>query len=304
MKGAISQFDLSTLPKVSRAELALHKLMSGFHLDIDALNTDLSAALASIEPSIFTNSPLFLRSFCFVKSELALSWFGADTVTVHGYLGAAETFRFAISLERQSAKALVHQALGGSARGTDATPASESDLTPIEEGIFTFLVSSVIFAIKTRFLDGRGLSVRLAPLESEDAGFLSSSSHALEMAFQLGPVDKKAEVKLLVEAHPNLLSLFQKPNTRDLVLGDASMRASQVRIPFCARIGEISLSAGELASLEVDDVIVLDQTGVKLDSDALSGDMICHIGDPTFETVRGRLSSSLTGNYSCEISKF
>jgi len=298
MKGTISPFDFSQLPKISRAKLLSSRATADFHLDIDDVNSTLRGLLQNSEAPLFSNYPLILKSHSFVKGDLALESSSESKTTVQGFL-TNEAIPFALSLQKQDAKLLVHHLLGG-----DTSLASGSDLTPIEEGVFTFLVTSVMHAIREHFLDGFGLSLRLAPMESTiQREIFHSSSQVLELSFQVDLPARTIKINLLVDAHQSLLSLFVKPRPSSDLLSNTLELVQAASFPVTAHIGEFSLSADELLSLEVDDIVLLDSSGIKLDSNVLSGEMTCNIGEPTFESIRGRLSLSESGNYFLAVSK-
>ena len=293
----MKQFDLTHLPKVSRAELAFQKQKSQLQLDLDAPARLVTETLGNVEPKLFDGAVFRFKTGSLEKRERTLHALETTSLHLFGALPALNS-SLLLCVPQKTAKELVYSLLGSTA----STSSGDDSLSAIEEGIFTFIVTTVLAALQPH-LDALGVAVRLTPLaQVNDASYLMGTSASFivldfEMTFQ----ETTRDIRLVLENTPALLTLFETPYTNthnDLKTG--LNRAGNAQVAMSVSIGEASILVKDLDALQVDNIIVLDRTGTRFQSSTLFGVVDCQIGDPLVATLKAELIVLESNHYALQ----
>jgi hypothetical protein len=298
MKGTITQFDLKHLPKISGAEIAFSKQFSDLKINVDAVNQAIGEAFNTIEPDLMRSATFSLKTCLIEKKEKALCSIDDKKFAIFGSL-ADEGIPFGLFIERRTAKELVYQLLG-----SEPESHIQDQVTGIEEGVFAFLLTTVLNALRHELVDKFGVSTRLGSLGEGNtaSGIFAAESHLIAFSFSLTIKETTSEVRLLVAAHPALSTLLRSEDTSDEIVELGILRAGNAQVSASLVVGEISLSVNELGSLQEGDVVLLEKPNVIMTGNVLNGELDLLLGKSPSQSLKAHLSTSDSGRYSLQIS--
>lgn len=298
MKGTITQFDLALLPKVSREELEFRKLFPHFAVDADALSSIINDALASIETPDLKRLSLRLESARLETTASALSVLDPNQLCVFASL-ADLALPAVLVIGRPLAKELVYSLLGSENEIESGT----GQLTPIEEGVFSFILSTVLFALHEQLSERLGLSVRLGSLTSLATvhDVFANESRVINLSFRTDLEPSHNGIQLIIGAHPALSAFFQNSAYNEDCVARGFERVHNASVRLSAVVGEIKLGLDELESLQVEDIVLIDKSGAKEIGGALSGHLEAALGDPAFVRLPAQISVSEAGHYTLQM---
>lgn len=296
MKGDIVRSIFSDLPKVSRAELALAGLFSSSSINIDSINDLLHDALNQLAPIPREKLGLRFLSCRLESRSKALSILGNDSFCVLGNI-SNEKVPFALNISQRIVIELVYLLLGSE---TEA-PSKKTTLSPVEEGIFSFMLSLTLGVVQNYLVDLLGTSIHLGPLEKElnAASAFSSYPQIVTLSLDLAVDGTRSDIDIIIAAEPlgKILSRSAATEENLETTKRGIGRAVDVKSDLSAIVGQLALAPDDLKALEVDDIVVLESSRVKMSGSALSGELDCIFGNPLFATATARLSLSQKGRY-------
>lgn len=279
----------------------MENLVALIGLNADALTQALQAALDACGAL-----PSGRLSFSFGSSRLlslktALGTFSERGPTVFGFLSKQE-IPFALLLEEKTASDLVYLLLGS----TGEAPSQKHELSAVEEGLLSFVLALLFETLQKHIIDGLGTSIHFGPLTKsltlEEA--FAKESQLLKLSIDCKIDQLQAPVHVLVAAAPlqALITTPDRPEDRDEILKRAFHRASETKTPASCVIGQLSLAPEDIKALEVDDIVVLESSRVKMNGNVLTGEADCLLGDPQFAKATAQLSLAPNGRYVMQIS--
>jgi flagellar motor switch protein FliM len=300
MKGSETKFDFSNLPKLSRAHLTLAKIFSASDVTDELINKKLSEVLSHLDPIPSEKLSLEFRSCEIDSKKKALSLLGRDSLFVFGDF-SKENIPFVVEIPERTVIELVYILLGSQAD----ISSKKTVLTPIEEGIFSFVLTLVANALQKQFFNNAEIGIHFSALESCSSAVEILEPHAqiLNFVFELGIEQSKSQIRVLVAATQNypLVNMVQPPQEVKSAVERGIQRASETFFICSATIGQFSLAKEELNALEVDDVVVLESSRVELHQKTLSGQISCQLGAPPFANANAHLFLAPEGHYSIKL---
>ena len=308
MVKALEKFNLDNLESLNKAQVELSNMLLKFFdqlPDQQSIESAINAALQS-----FFSKPLSLNfnNIQFKSTNDVL----LDTNEYQAFFSqialppSAENI--ILEVENSLFKSLVYAILG--------TDPSENIMTAkpsdVERGIFSFILLKILAQIFQTI--GADLPGKLQLVDSSSnfndlKGVLKTSANVAIVNSNIRFGTQSSYIKLLIPESVlrNYLATPQESTlTKSDKLGLALRRATGIKTPIRTHVGTISLSDDEIKNLDIDDIILLDQSTVKLDEDAnsLNGTVESNIGDPDFGILKSQISVSPQGHYTVKIKDF
>lgn len=204
-------------------------------------------------------------------------------------------------LDLISARTLISGLLG-------LKPPQESDLflSELEKGIYEFLIAKLIKNLldkipidtlsKIQVLETYSIS-RSEPLNHHSF----SSSVLLAIQFDIQFPSHTGQGSILVDLRTAEQAIpFSKP-TKNVNLQEGLARVAHLQVPIFAHIGQIPLSLEDVRNLEADDIVILENSSLKLKETGLSGDIQCQIGHEKAGILIGKIFLTQKGKYAIQI---
>lgn len=161
------------------------------------------------------------------------------------------------------------RALARKVSGAAALPPADL-LTSLEEGIVAFFVEQLVSAASAEVPELGGLTLQAIGSENGQPDMTSGRIVAGSAMIR----GQAVPFRLLAPAHA-LEETRRQLDTNGMGLRDAMhawlRRLGDVAVDFGARVGQVSLSAADLAGVEANDIVLLDPTELSIDEGALSG---------------------------------
>jgi len=169
-------------------------------------------------------------------------------------------------------------------------------LTPTELSVIEFLTRSLLLEanrdLGSAVFEFRSISSKLPVWFESDLSPENAEQSLLQLNFQIVHELLPSIVKIYVS--PESLGSLQQKNKR--VLGNRSassliksLKTSVTDIPVRLLFGSSQLSVNEIGSLEIDDVVLIENVGVFAKNGKLSGRMEAFIGASNGVSIKGKL---------------
>lgn len=211
------------------------------------------------------------------------------------------------------AQLAIDKLLGGAAEAADV----QRPLSEIEDGVFSFILLKVLGLFQSEAADDGASALKLeglyGSLNDLKERFIVDDSYVV-VSVKLRFAGKKGYARLfLPEA---LISDVYAPGppTEGPALERAVQRTLQridlvraFKAALVVEVGRISFSMGDLEALEVEDIILIEETELRLESTGeeeagvVSGRAACRIGDGHCNSLQGVVSLGEGGRYQIEI---
>ncbi len=297
MKGTPALYQFSSLPRITREEAMAMNLLTkqiGFVAD-SALQSSLAQTCKTLADSDLTFT---LSHLGFVFSQQLKQQTASESVCLIFSCGQ-DPHLGVLQIDLSLAKKMIYAALGSEATSTP----ENYPLTEIELGILTFFVVRLL-SVAQEILTGPFISsIQMLSLGDQDAVLLElENTNARYLSITLQSQFKEAVglVQLFlptVSLADNLLQLKNAPAPQPTVLD----RIATVKLQIIANVGQVTLMATDMASLEVDDIIVLEGQQVHLKPTGLAGPIMCQLGEEEFATFWGTLLLTKNGRYAISL---
>ena len=295
MQGNITPFKFSNLPKISKESAQLSRVFEKGAINIDNINSLLRRCLSDLEPFSADNLQLHLRCVDIQTKKLALTFIGSDTIVLGGIISGKDT-QFAICIDERSVIDLVYLLLGNKAD----LPREKSVLTPVEEGIFSFIVTIIFDTVQQQITDQIGGQLALAPLDQNIVAseLFAQEGHLLNMSFDLEIKGRSRRINILLPTQ-KAVSLLKTSTLNDgsEAKEKGLKRASSFECPLSVSIGQVALDVQQLNSLQVGDIVILEDSFVKMTDGALNGQANCRVEAQDLRVGAGQISISKEGRY-------
>lgn len=233
-----------------------------------------------------------------LKLKLKCRYMGMDEVTQTNFLQGFSSPCVGIALQSEPqggqilaeldyllARMLVDKLLGGKGE----PPQELLPLSPMEEGVLEFLILKVFHQLKVGHNLLGPTTLRLNKLVSESkllAGSQKTEELGIVFKFFLGFEGKGGYFKVYFP-HPLIEGVFLREDIlagvreseEDSSLESRLQRASHVRASLWSEVGRVNLHEGDISQLEVEDVILFDDTMAHMGAHGVSGKTVLRVGD-------------------------
>lgn len=277
----VRPFDFSKLPKLSSRHLLINARLMGL---FPQFSQSSEIAPTFLEPlSRDLGVPLSLQFSGFTESSLSefIATLPQPVIAVVFRLMPTEQ-RMILEVDDSLARLLVERLLGGQID----YPTERSAFSPVEEGVFEFLLLKVLSRLKdTPGMEGPS-ALRIARLVHEPK-LLAESSVAGEMGcvmkFYLGVSEGRGGYLRMYFPHPLVEGLFPH-GSADVELSADDLakgieRVGHIKTALWAEVGRVHLMSSELAQLEKDDVILFDEALAIKGPHGVTGKAVLRVGD-------------------------
>lgn len=290
----VRPFDFSKLPKLSIRQLMItQNLLQRFPQFSDAG----AIAPAFLEP-LSRDLGLSLRLRFAGFSESSLSDFMASLpspcVAVLLKLMPTEQ-RMVLEVDYFLARILIDRLLGGAGE----FPQELTPFSPIEEGVFEFLILKVLSQLKE--IPGREsvASLRVMKVLHESKLLADPSVSVGEMGcvmkFFLGISEERGGYVHIYFPHPLVEGLFLGEDelpAEEEDLQKGVERVGHIKTSLAAEVGRVNLLASELAQLEKNDVILFDESLAGMGSHGVTGKAVLRVGESSSDGFLAELIDS------------
>jgi type III secretion system YscQ/HrcQ family protein len=218
-----------------------------------------------------------------------------------------------LEVDLAMAQLAIDKLLGGGGEDGDL----QRGLSEIEEGVFSFVLLKVLGQFQSEAADDGASALKLEGLYGSyatlkerfavDAGYLVA-------AFKLRLAGRKGYARLFLPESMVSEVFAPAPPTEGPALERVVRRVLQrldlvrtFKASLTIEVGRISFSMSDLEALEVEDIILVEETEVRLeggsedDSGALNGRVVCRVGAGAHNTIQAALTVSDSGRYQIEI---
>lgn len=303
MKGDISTFEYSGLPKISKVDLAFAETLATSAIDLESINRILKHAIREMTPISSGEPQLTMTSCVCEKKSVALSTISNHAYSTFGNI-SGKNIRFLIELKKHAVKSAVYSLLGDN----DHSLSREAELTPVEEGIFSFILSLFQEALHNHLTSLFHSPIRLGSFVSHanPEAFFHNDEELVHFSFNLTIANASSTGCLLLSAAEFLTALKANQDSARLnkIVSDGMNRASEASIVLRTKLASLEIAKEQLLDLKIGDVILLDRNELNLnDDERLNGEVFCEFGEPVFAASKAFLSSSVTNKYALQLSE-
>lgn len=202
-----------------------------------------------------------------------------------------------LELDPRLVKSVIYKVLGDVTK----TPEDGIKISAAERGIFSFMGLKILQVVQTYIDANLGLRLQWISLGQETKP--ASPMVCMGFSIQLAELSSFARLWLPKETLGALQKIFVSkttlPASEKIRVG--LRRSLGLNLPLVVELGRVSLKPKEIASLEVEDIIVLEESVVHLKEPGLVGNVMCQLGDPTVGSVKGRLILTKSGRYAVQV---
>jgi type III secretion system YscQ/HrcQ family protein len=312
MKKKLRKFPWHQLPKVSRLQArVVNTLLT--HLPQSPFQKGFKEKLrATLEPLVHADVDFWLDSVSSVDGGDLRKVIGHPTaLALIGLVPKPE--KILLEVDLSIAQLCIDRLLGGEATDVDA----QRPLSEIEEGIFGFVLLKCLSLVQETMGGEMQLGLKMEAL-----------SGSLELLSDRFFVDERyvaLHFKLFFDATMGTMRIFVPASLIDTAFSSTMPsagpaldrwllaqkdRRSLIRLmmtPVAVEVGRLQLSVADIEGLGVDDIIVVEQTELKLsagDDDSpptLSGSVQLRVGTGTHGVIVGALDVSERGRYQVSV---
>ena len=217
-----------------------------------------------------------------------------------------------IEVDLAIAQQVIDKLLGGSAEDTDG----QRPLSEIEDGVFSYVLLKVLQLLQEEAAKEKELALKLEGVHGTLASLrerfavdapLVCLSFKLFFDTKVGYCRVYLPESLVKDAFPDTPSA-EGPGLKRW-LHRLQDRIDVVRLmsaPLAVEVGRIGLQMSDVESLEVDDIVLVEDSEVRFDADSqgpgkLSGRVRCRIGDGHRGIITGALVVGEGGRYEVQI---
>jgi flagellar motor switch protein FliM len=205
------------------------------------------------------------------------------------------------------AQQCIDRILGGTAEDVD----TQRPLSEIEQGVFSFVILRFLQLVGERFGSERQMGLKLESIvgnHDELFEIVPTEGKFLSLSFKLF-FDKKVGYARLILPQELVTQEFPKTAPSAGPARDRALRRMAARIdlvsalqaPLSVEVGRLSLAMSELHSLESDDIILLEQSDVRMNGNEVGGNVRCRIGGGERGILTGSVLVGESGRYEVSI---
>jgi len=255
-----------------------------------------------IEPMVNVDVDIWLEGLFHVEPESLLRQL-ADPLCAGVISIPPRTDKIVVEVDLRIAQQAVDRMLGGAADDVD----EQRPLSEIEEGVFAFMMLKLLRLVQQDYGTEQQVGFKLDGVVSDRESLkarvdVSGRWLALNLKLFFDIEVGYARVYLpyslvgrdftpTVPTPGPALSRFLKSVAHRL------SRLAAVKTELVIEAGRISLSRGDLAQLESDDIILIDQSETHLVDGALQGRVTARVGEGRYGVIHGSLMVGETGTY-------
>lgn len=296
MRGTPTAFSFNGLPHLSRSQVRLSSYL-------DALQSRLGS-LDAIVPQLEQKLSESLNQTVLVRFVSASLQNGSTIPEINSASLFCVGLRFTrnwvpatLCIPTPSARKLIHGFLGIENETTDAQP-----LTALESGIFDYLCANALMETRQALTSLGELVLERRTDQEQALSWLKNTDAVLQIDLTLELGSHKHAFSVLLAADGVKELLWETANTSDSNPTEKGLeRIAHVKVPIRFEVGQVSLGHDELQSLEVDDIIVVEASHLKLKENTLVGSLEATVGVPQVGTLNGPISIGKDGRYLFQI---
>jgi flagellar motor switch protein FliM len=206
------------------------------------------------------------------------------------------------------AQACIDRILGGNAEDVDV----QRPLSEIEDGVFSFVLLKALALVQQTFGGERQIALRLESvvgdvetlrMRADVDGAWVCLSFKLFFDLKVGYFRIYLPHDLVREELPAIVPDGGPAQERFLRrLLDRADLVRPLRAPLTVEVGRLSLAMSDLEALDVDDIILVEQSDVRLrvaddDTPVVDGVVTCRVGRGEHGVIGGRVVLGETGRY-------
>ncbi len=261
---------------------------------------------ASLEPLVHVDVDLWLDNVSYVAEDHLLGAVShPPCVAVISLLPKPE--KVLIEVDLPIAQQAIDRMLGGDATDVDA----QRPLSEIEEGVLSFLLLKALSVLQSEVGNEQQLAMKLERV----AGDLETLKHLSDTAAPYFALS----FKLFFDVAVGYLRIFVPQSLVDsdlpqidpapgpalsrylMSLQNKAGRVAAVGTDLHITVGQIRLAPDDLAGLEVEDIILVENTEVQLVGGACQGRVNCTVGEGKHGAIFGSLMVGESGKYEVAI---
>ncbi|MDA0712652.1 MAG: hypothetical protein O2897_01520 [bacterium] len=298
MSTEVKKFHFSDLPKLTRLQVQVNNLFYSKLVDFDKVNDWEKIFSTTCSDTLQTAATITLDN---MESFKARDYF--NRISAHDCLCVSslppQSGLFFIDTPADLTKDLIYRVLGKD----NETPNDDQALSEVEKGIFTYIVIKIIATLKSeKNLLGNNQVQILQTLQYDDAlkHHVDEESILTILNFKLRLEQQTFFFRIILTAEliTNLAKLTPTAN-HNLQL--AKIRAAAVKERIIVEVGQVALKAKDYKTLDIDDIIVLEESDLHLKQLGLKGEVFCKIGESEFGSFTGNLLITPNGRYAVQV---
>jgi len=274
----IRPFDFSKLEKFSSRQLAINETLIHLYPQLASSEEILAAFSSSFEKDL--GLKLTVRPMGFKEGHFSEFVANLPNPGVAILLKAQpQDQKVLVEMDYSLARLLVDQVLTGQGE----LPLDLRPFTPVEEGVFQYLVLKAMSLIK----DAEGVmgmaGFRLMKVSYDGKSLADGSEHDATgciFKFYLGLGERGGYLRIYLP-HPLVEGVFlrgDRGKAADLS-PEGLERVAHIKTSLWSEIGRVTLMASEKAQLEKGDVILFDESLASMGSQGITGKAILRVGE-------------------------
>lgn len=306
MAKRLRRFKFSGLPRLSREQVEVQNALLA-HLPQTPFEQGFKDRLRQLlEPLVHADIDLWFDNLVAIEpGELERHICDPTVLAVVGLL--PKPYPMLVEVDLTVAQRAIDRLLGGSAEDVDVgRPLSE-----IEEGVFSFILLKVLQLIQQETASEHQLSLRLNGIIGgrdglegripKDAAFIAVGFKLffdLEVGFLRIYLPRELVKGATATPRPSHGPALSRMLRRIQALVP---RVAATKVPLSVEVGRIPFSLADLENLDVGDVVLIEDAGVRLQGGTLAGQVTCRVGRGGHGLIQGALTVGETGAYEVAI---
>lgn len=299
MSTEAKKFHFSDLPKLSRLQVQINNIFYSKIVDFDKVNEWETIFSASLSDTLQTSTRVTLDNMEIFKAKDYFNRISAHDCLCVSSLPPQEGLFF-IDTPFDLTKNLIYRTLGKDSKTSD----DDQGLSEVEKGIFTYIIVKIMASLKNQkiFFANNQLQI-LKTIQDEEAlrHYVSDVSILTVINFKLSLDNQTFFFRIILtdELIRSLSKIIISTNNNNLAL--AKIRSAAVVEPIIVEVGKVALKAKDYKTLDIDDIIVLEESNLHLKQLGLKGEVFCKIGESEFGSFSGNLLITPNGRYAVQV---